>query len=55
MVKELNCSESGHEDCAFVIRDENEDELLSLVQQHSEQTHGTTISQDDVRGMMKEV
>lgn len=55
MVKELNCRESGHEDCAFLIRDENEDELVSLVQQQSEQTHGSNLSQDDVRGMMKEV
>lgn len=49
MVKEVNCKEAGYEDCEFVIRDENEEELIDLVQQHSERTHNTSASREDVR------
>ena len=55
MVKEVNCKEAGYKDCEFVIRDENEEELIDLVQHHSEQTHDTSVSREDVRGLMKEV
>jgi predicted small metal-binding protein len=55
MVKEVNCKEAGYEDCEFLIRDENEEELIDLVQQHSEQTHNTSVSREDVQAVMKEV
>lgn len=53
MVKEVSCKEAGY-DCEFLIRDENEDELIDLVQRHSEQTHDMSVSREDVQGMMKE-
>ena len=54
MVKEVNCKEAG-KDCEFLVRDENEDELIELVQRHSEQTHDTSVSREDVQSLMKEV
>lgn len=42
-------------DCDFLIRDENEDELVELVQRHAEQTHDTEMSDPDVRDLMSEV
>lgn len=54
MVKEVNCKEAG-KDCEFVIRDENEEELVELVQRHSENTHDEPVSREDIQGLMKEV
>ncbi|USZ70977.1 DUF1059 domain-containing protein [Natronosalvus halobius] len=55
MVKEVQCKDAGFEDCDFVIRDENEDEMVDLVQQHAERTHDKSVSRDDVQGLMNEV
>lgn len=54
MVKEANCGEHRG-DCEFVIRDENEEEIIDFVQQHAERAHGETVSPEDVQGMLKEV
>ena len=54
MVKEVSCHDAGFEDCAFMIRDENEDELVELVQHHAEQSHDAEVSRDDVQGLMHE-
>ena len=55
MVKEVNCKEAGMEGCEFLIRDEDEEELIDLVQQHAEQTHDKTVPREDVQSLMKEV
>ncbi|WP_440771758.1 DUF1059 domain-containing protein [Natronorubrum sp. DTA28] len=55
MVKEVRCAEAGFEDCQFLIRDENEDEMIDLVQQHAERSHDTTVSRDDVEGLLQQV
>lgn len=55
MAKEVSCKEAGFEDCDFFIRNENEDEMIDLVQQHAEHTHDTTVAREDVENLMKEV
>lgn len=50
MVNQVDCT-----DCEFLIRDENEDELIELVQQHAENTHGMSASRTDVEGWITEV
>ncbi|WP_290810254.1 DUF1059 domain-containing protein [Halovivax sp.] len=55
MVKEVNCKAAGFDDCEFLVRDENEDELVDLVQHHAEQTHDKTVSRDDIEGLMRDV
>lgn len=36
--------------CSFVIRSENEDEVIEMVQRHADEIHGTSMKEDDVRG-----
>lgn len=55
MVKEVSCIHTGFEDCEFLIRSENEAELIEFVQKHAEQTHDVSVSQDHVEKIMKEV
>jgi predicted small metal-binding protein len=38
-----------------MIRDENESELISMVQEHAEQVHDTNMSESDIRGAWKTV
>lgn len=54
MAKEVNCREAGY-DCDFLIRSENEDELVRFVQEHAQETHDTEMSSADVRGAWKTV
>lgn len=54
MVHEVNCKSAGYEDCEFLIRSENVDELIRFVQQHAEQTHGQSVGDSDVRGLMQD-
>jgi predicted small metal-binding protein len=54
MVKEVVCANSGY-DCDFVIRSENEAELVEFVQEHARETHDTEMSAEDVRGAMQSV
>lgn len=50
MTKKVACADAGY-DCAFEIRSENEEELVSMVQQHAEETHDTSLAPDEVRGV----
>lgn len=54
MVKQVNCRETGM-DCEFMVRDENEDELVELVRRHAERTHDIDMPESDVRNLMTEV
>jgi predicted small metal-binding protein len=54
MAKEIVCREAGY-DCDFMIRSENEDELVEFVREHARETHGTEMSESDVRGAWKTV
>ncbi|MFB6302040.1 MAG: DUF1059 domain-containing protein [Haloferacaceae archaeon] len=55
MAKEVNCKEAEYEDCEFLVRSENEDELVSVVQRHAERAHDMSVSRKDVEGLMKTV
>jgi len=54
MPKEIACREAGY-DCDFMIRSENEDELIGFVQEHVKSTHDTDMSSADIRGAWKTV
>lgn len=54
MARELACREAGY-DCDFMIRSENEDELIEFVQEHAQSTHDTEMSRADVTGAWKTV
>ena len=55
MTHQVNCKSAGYEDCEFLVQSENADELIRLVQRHAEQTHKQSVTEDDVRGLMKDI
>ena len=36
--------------CSFMVRSENEEEVVEVVQRHATETHGTSMTEDDIRG-----
>lgn len=50
MTNEFACTE-----CDFMIRSENDDELVKIVQQHATDRHGMAMQEDDIRGNWKSV
>lgn len=54
MVKELACKSAGM-DCPFMLRTENEDELVSFAQQHVKKTHKKDVSKQDILKLAKNV
>jgi predicted small metal-binding protein len=55
MVKEIRCINAGFEDCEFLIRSEDEDEVVEFAQQHAERTHDTSASRDHIEKIMQDV
>lgn len=55
MTKEVSCIHAGFEECEFLIRSENESELIEFVQKHAERTHDVSVSRDHVVKIMREV
>lgn len=53
MAKQVNCSDAGME-CDFMVRSEDESEVIELVKRHAEHAHDQTMSTADVRGVMKD-
>lgn len=50
---EFSCSMAGAPACPFMIRDENEDELVSMVQKHAKESHNEDISREEIMRVMK--
>ena len=46
--REFSCQSAGH-DCDFMIRSENEDELLEVVKSHGSEVHDKTLSNADIK------
>jgi len=44
MANQFECS-----DCGFMVRSENNDEIIEFVQQHAEDAHQMQVAADDVR------
>lgn len=42
-------------DCDFMIRSENESELIEFVQQHAQDAHNESMSRSDIRDALKTV
>lgn len=47
ITEEFSCKAAGTK-CPFVLRDENENELVSMVQQHALNAHNEKLSREDV-------
>jgi len=54
MAREVACREAGY-DCDFVIRSENDDELIEFVQEHAQSTHDAELAAADIQGIWKTV
>lgn len=55
MVKEIRCINAGFEDCEFLVRSENEDELIEFAQRRAERTHATSAARDHLKKIMTDV
>ena len=54
MAKEISCRSAGV-DCDFMIRSENEEELVSISQQHLKNIHHANMSKEKILDYAKEV
>jgi predicted small metal-binding protein len=55
MVKEISCINAGFEDCEFLIRSENEEEVIEFAQQHARKTHDTEATPEHLEKILVEV
>lgn len=55
MAYEFSCADAGKSECAFEIRDENQEELTQFVQEHARNTHDMEMSESDVRDATRTV
>ncbi len=55
MSKEIRCINAGFEDCEFLIRSENEEEVIEFAQRHAKETHETDASRDYLEKIMREI
>lgn len=55
MAKQVRCIHAGFEDCEFLLRTEDEDELVEFVRRHAERVHGVSVSAAHVRKIAVEV
>ncbi len=55
MVQEFSCKEAGAPECPFMVRDENTDELVNIVQRHASKFHNEALGKEDVLKNTKQV
>jgi len=56
MAYEIACIHAGQEDCEFLIRSENEEEVIEVAMRHGTEAHGYgDLTREDLRDLMYEV
>lgn len=55
MVQEFSCKNAGTPECPFMLRDQDTDELVRVVQQHASRFHNEALAKDDVLKNTKNV
>jgi len=55
MAKQISCINAGFEDCPFLIRSENPDEVVEVAICHAKQAHGVETTQEHAERIMVEV
>lgn len=55
MVNEVACIHAGFEDCEFLVRSEDDDELIDIVREHADRVHDVTVSREHVERIMRSV
>ncbi len=55
VVQEFSCKTAGASQCPFMVRDENTDELVRIVQQHASRFHNEALDKEEVMKNVKQV
>lgn len=55
MVKEISCINSGFEECEFLVRSENEAEVIEFARRHAENVHDVEPSPEHLERVVVEV
>ena len=55
MVEEVSCLDAGFRDCAFLVRSEDEDELVEFATRHAKRSHGIETPREQFERVMVEV
>ncbi|AFD00051.1 putative small metal-binding protein [Methanocella conradii HZ254] len=55
MAQEFSCKDAGVPACSFMVRDENVDELVNIVQRHASMFHNEALGKEDVLKHTKKV
>ncbi len=55
MVQEFSCKAAGAAGCPFMVRDENTDELVNIVQRHASKFHNEALDRSEVLKNTKQV
>jgi len=55
MVQEFSCKTAGASSCPFMVRDENTDELVRIVQQHASRFHNEALDKEEVMKNVKQI
>jgi len=51
---QLSCEDAGHDDCAFMVRSEDRDEVIDLAREHAKSAHDETYSRSDVADLLQQ-
>lgn len=52
MAKEISCINAGFEDCPFLIRSEDPEEVAEVAMRHAERAHGVETTREHVDRIM---
>ena len=55
MAKEISCINAGFEHCEFLVRSENEEEVIEFARQHARGVHDTEASRDHLEKVLVDV
>ncbi len=55
VTKEISCINAGFEDCEFLIRSENEEEVIEFARQHAKNVHGTDAPREHLEKVLKDM
>ena len=56
MAYQISCIHAGQEDCAFLVRSEDEEEVIEFAMRHGKEVHGyEDLTREHTRDMVYEV
>ena len=55
MGKEISCINAGFEDCDFMVRSEDEEEVIDFAQQHAKNVHDADAPREHLEKILTDV